>query len=178
MKLTPRRWIDAFELLNWASMTFVINKSVLTEKRQLFQRLNDCYVHDIVAVRMGENDLRIDTMSDAWLDIIQRIQNFLSDRTAAEMKPGGPRTADGGEAARAGNNLSRAFDAAVTTIVKKINSMIDLTDRASFETDLRWPTPGGIEGEARADAGANRADDRTQGRQDVDADRQQAGNQL
>jgi hypothetical protein len=138
-KLVTGRWIDADQMFAWVLNANRINTSVLNERREIHRTLRECYVNASPSMpRVGDTVLLIDTASSKWIETIQRLHAFLSDRTAAEHKPGSQRQTGADEVVRTDNNLSRAWSTAITQIIGKLNGDEDLVDRNAFEVGLAW----------------------------------------
>jgi hypothetical protein len=134
-KLIPDRWLDADTLLAWCARAMTINKSVLTERRELQHDLVECYVS--LDERPDDDKYFVDAFDNRWIELIQKFHTFLSDRTTAEHKPGNQRQG-AEETVRTDNNLSRAWDTALQAAVRKLRSDEDVIDRTTLEEGLTW----------------------------------------
>jgi len=136
-KLVQNRWIDADKLYAWAAKAITLDTSLLNERRSSHNALNICYV-DPTKARMADDALFIDAHSINWVETVQKLHSFLSDRAVAERKPGAQKQSSTEETTKSDNNLTRAWSAALSTIVTKIGAEQDCVDRTEFEGDLTW----------------------------------------
>jgi hypothetical protein len=137
-KLIPNRWIDADKLFAWCGVAQTANVSVISERFELQSSLRDCYLNNIPATRVDESVQLVDAMCHPWMDRIQKLFNFLTDRPQVATK-GGPTKQNGdGEAIRSGDALSRAFSTAIAAIVTQLLSEKDVLTRELFEVGLTW----------------------------------------
>jgi hypothetical protein len=138
LKLADGRWVDAMKFWSWLMTAKTKNLSVVKERRELLDALYETYVDEVREVRMGANDMRIDTASSGWHDDFLVFQSFLSDRAQAEHKPGLRVQDRGDETVKTDNNLSRAWTASLERTRAAVLSGRGLTNYAEFETGLNW----------------------------------------
>jgi len=136
-KLIATRWLDSEALFAWATEAVTVDTSLLNERRRLHTALRRCY-YDPTKTRLGNDALLADSASGEWFETIQKLHSFLSDRTAAERKPGSQKQSSAEETTRSDNNLTRAWNTALGTIIQKLEDEQHLTNRTVFETGLTW----------------------------------------
>jgi len=112
----------------------------MNERRRMHDSLIMCYF-DPTRERMGADQLLIDATSTDWFETIQKLHSFLSDRATAERKPGAQRQPAAEETTKSDNNLTRAWNTALGTIVSRINAEKHVTTATKFEENLTWTDP-------------------------------------
>lgn len=136
-KLIAKRWLDSDLLFAWAAEAVTLDTSLLNERRRAHAGLLKCY-YDPNKARMAENALLVDSASAEWFETIQKLHSFLSDRTAAERKPGSQKQSSAEETTRSDNNLTRAWNTALAAIVQKLDDEQHVLPRDKFEDGLTW----------------------------------------
>jgi len=87
---------------------------------------------------MHNDSLLIDAHSIDWIETVQKLHSFLSDRAPAERKPGSQKQSSAEESTRSDNNLTRAWSTALAAIIRSIDSEANTVDFSSFEKEITW----------------------------------------
>lgn len=130
------RWYNADAVLQWAASAREAQINVLTERTRLRAELNAC--KQDLSIRMGDDEVLIDSLAGVWTANFQKINGLLSDRSQQV----GASTDQQGNAINPTRTMSsatqRAWMTALDEVVQWIISDQHVTTKEAFERVTPW----------------------------------------